>query len=61
MTPLPKRKHTKARTGLRKNAATNRLSIPALVKCANCGELKFPHTVCKFCGKYKAEAAPSAK
>jgi large subunit ribosomal protein L32 len=56
MTPLPKRRHTHARTGLRKNAATNKLSIPSLAKCANCGELKYPHTACSFCGKYKSEA-----
>lgn len=61
MTPLPKRRHTRARTGLRRNATSNRLSIPALMKCANCGELKFPHTACKFCGKYKVEGASTAQ
>lgn len=61
MTPLPKRKHTRARTGLRRNAATNKFAIPALVKCTNCGELKYPHTACKFCGKYKTQSTPVQK
>ncbi|RKN86563.1 50S ribosomal protein L32 [Paenibacillus ginsengarvi] len=30
-----------------------KLSVPGMVKCDNCGELKLAHRVCKVCGTYK--------
>lgn len=53
MTPLPKKKHSRSRSGKRANAVTNKSSIPALVKCSNCGNLKYPHTLCESCGSYR--------
>lgn len=51
MTPLPKKKHAKSRTRVRKS--TKKMSLPKLVKCANCGDLKFPHRICQNCKVYK--------
>jgi len=53
MTPLPKKKHAKSRTRTRK-AAIN-FSLPKLVTCSNCKELKVPHRVCPHCGFYKVQ------
>ncbi|MBI2641577.1 50S ribosomal protein L32 [Candidatus Roizmanbacteria bacterium] len=49
MAPLPKRKHSTQRKGKRKKSRL--MSLPKLVKCQNCGKLKIPHRICKFCGK----------
>ncbi len=53
MTPLPKKKHTRARSNQRKNAATNRLTLSGLAKCPSCGKLKETHRACPHCGFYK--------
>ncbi|OGD88684.1 50S ribosomal protein L32 [Candidatus Curtissbacteria bacterium RIFCSPLOWO2_02_41_11] len=55
MAPLPKKKHAKARTKTRK-AAIN-LSLPHLVTCSKCQNLKLPHRVCPTCGFYKEGVA----
>lgn len=52
MTPLPKRKLSRARQGKRRAAI--KLSLPTLIKCPNCKQMVIPHTVCKFCGYYKS-------
>ena len=52
MTPLPKKKHAKSRTRVRKS--TKKIRLPKLVECSNCKELKFPHKICQNCNKYKA-------
>ncbi|HOK56856.1 MAG TPA: 50S ribosomal protein L32 [bacterium] len=49
--PNPKRKHSKSRTGKRRNSKKVR-SVP-LTKCPNCGAVKLPHFVCNVCGYYK--------
>ena len=49
MTPLPKRKHSTQRKG--KRLATRARTKPNLAKCKNCGKLKLPHRVCKYCKK----------
>ncbi len=51
MTPLPKKRHAKARSRTRRAAI--KLKIPTLVKCVNCGGLRFPHKQCPKCGFYK--------
>ncbi len=50
MTPLPKKRHAKARTRTRKAAI--KLKLPTLVKCPNCDSLKLPHRACSKCGTY---------
>ncbi|MEX2104613.1 MAG: 50S ribosomal protein L32, partial [Bacilli bacterium] len=32
-----------------------KLSVPGMVKCPQCGELKLSHRVCKACGTYKGK------
>ncbi|MFZ6034849.1 MAG: 50S ribosomal protein L32 [Patescibacteria group bacterium] len=49
MAPLPKRKHSTRRTGKRESSKAK--SLPALVKCKNCGKEKLAHRICKYCRK----------
>jgi large subunit ribosomal protein L32 len=49
--PNPKRRHSRARQASRR--ATQRLDIPQLVKCSNCGAAILPHHVCNACGYYR--------
>ncbi|MBI4999442.1 50S ribosomal protein L32 [Candidatus Gottesmanbacteria bacterium] len=51
MAPLPKRRHSTARSGKREK--TRVLERVLLVKCPNCGQVKIPHAVCPGCGQYK--------
>lgn len=32
-----------------------KLGMPGVTKCANCGEMKLSHRVCKACGTYKGQ------
>jgi len=50
MAPLPKRRHSTARSGKRLRAII--LASVSLVKCPNCGQQKKPHLVCPSCGQY---------
>jgi len=49
MTPLPKKKHTRSRSSIRRNA--KKLVLPGLVRCKHCGKLKYSHRECIACGK----------
>ncbi|HOV21069.1 MAG TPA: 50S ribosomal protein L32 [Candidatus Ratteibacteria bacterium] len=51
--PNPKRKHSKSRTGKRRNS--KKIKNVSLSKCPNCGSLITPHSVCPQCGYYKGE------
>ncbi|MFZ5932497.1 MAG: 50S ribosomal protein L32 [Patescibacteria group bacterium] len=51
MPPLPKKKHTRARSGKRR-AKAMAVSLGALTKCAHCGKLRQPHRACPYCGHY---------
>ncbi|MBI3282972.1 50S ribosomal protein L32 [Candidatus Curtissbacteria bacterium] len=51
MTPLPKKKHAKARSRTRKASRT--LNLPSLIRCPKCQSLRFPHRACPSCGWYK--------
>lgn len=53
MTPLPKKRRSTRRQGIRR-AAIN-LPLPQLVACANCHEPTRPHRVCAHCGFYKGK------
>jgi len=53
----PKKKHSKARKRTRRASIT--LKQMALIKCSNCGELTWPHQVCKMCGFYKDKKVSS--
>lgn len=47
----PKRKTSKARRDSRR-AQTYKLSLPGIVECPQCHEMKLAHRVCKECGYY---------
>ena len=47
---VPKRKMSKARRDRRR--ANWKLSVPGMVECPQCHELKMPHRVCTECGYY---------
>ena len=46
----PKRRWSKARTGLRRS--TWKLEKPSFGECSHCHEPVEPHRVCKNCGYY---------
>ena len=48
--PNPKRRHSKSRG--RKRRTHYKASLPALMKCPNCSEMKLRHQVCQKCGFY---------
>ncbi len=50
MTPLPKRRTSKARKNRRRSH--DALTLKHLVPCDNCGEFKIAHRVCPSCGTY---------
>ncbi len=53
MTPLPKRRHSSRRTGLRRSQQANHLKMPQTIKCKKCGELRLPNIACPSCGTYR--------
>lgn len=52
MTPLPKRRISKARQGKRR--ASIKLGLPSLITC-ECGVSKKMHCICPGCGMYKGK------
>ena len=50
----PARKGSKAKRASRR-AQTFKLSMPGMVECPQCHEMKLAHRVCKFCGSYKGK------
>lgn len=50
MGAVPKRRISKARR--RKRRTHDSLTVPHLVACSECGEMKKPHYVCDVCGTY---------
>ncbi|MBA7596586.1 50S ribosomal protein L32 [subsurface metagenome] len=48
--PVPKRRHSKARS--RKRRTHWKLQAPAMSVCPQCHEPKQPHRVCPNCGFY---------
>ncbi|ABK61244.1 50S ribosomal protein L32 [Clostridium novyi A str. 4552] len=47
----PKRKMSKSKRDSRR-AQTFKLSLPGIVECPQCHEMKLAHRVCKDCGYY---------
>ncbi|WP_054949924.1 50S ribosomal protein L32 [Numidum massiliense] len=48
---VPKRRTSKTRKNKRRTHF--KLSVPGMVRCSQCGEMKLAHRVCKNCGTYK--------
>ncbi len=55
----PKRRWSKARTGLRRS--TWKLESPNVIKCAKCQEPVEPHRACKNCGYYDGKEVIAQK
>ena len=49
--PNPKRRHSKSRTGQRKNS--KKIKSFNFSLCPECGDAKLSHSVCPACGYYK--------
>lgn len=49
----PKKRHSVARKGKRREAI--RLSLTSIARCTNCGAANAPHIVCRTCGFYKGQ------
>lgn len=56
----PKEKVSKQRRNTR-HAANYKLSMPSMVECPKCHEMKLAHTACKKCGYYGEEKVMSVK
>ncbi|EKQ53984.1 MULTISPECIES: 50S ribosomal protein L32 [unclassified Clostridium] len=50
----PARKSGKAKVKARR-AQTFKASLPGIVECPQCHEMKLAHRVCKSCGYYKGK------
>ncbi len=55
----PKKRHSRQRQGKRR--ASIKLLPTQTTNCPNCGEKRFPHTICPHCGFYKGRAVVTAK
>jgi len=51
MPPVPKKKHTRSRSGIRRGPKG--LKLPILSPCPSCKKLRVPHVACPHCGFYK--------
>ncbi|HOJ49892.1 MAG TPA: 50S ribosomal protein L32 [Spirochaetota bacterium] len=49
---VPYRRKPKSKSRIRR-AANNKITLPELSICPNCGTKKLPHRVCLKCGYYK--------
>jgi len=56
---VPKKKISKSRRDLRR--ANDHLKPTGYVECANCGEMKLPHHVCRACGYYDSREVVRAR
>ncbi len=59
MSICPKNKSSKGRRDKRR--ANWKMASYNLVKCPKCGELMFPHRVCKNCGTYNKKEIVTVK
>jgi large subunit ribosomal protein L32 len=50
---VPARRTSK--TVKRKRRTHFKLSVPGMVECPSCGEMKLSHRVCKECGTYNGK------
>jgi len=48
--PQPKKKTSHSKQGHTRHHW--KATLPALVKCKSCGEMKFAHKLCRACGYY---------
>ena len=58
--PVPKTRKSKSKRDMRR-ANHDKLPVPTIVACANCGEPSQPHRICNACGFYKGRAILAVK
>lgn len=51
---VPKRRTSSSKRNMRR-AANEKIAVPNLVPCPECGEPSVPHRACPACGKYKGK------
>lgn len=56
---VPKRKMSKSRRDKRR--ANWKLTIPGMVECPQCHQMKLPHRVCSECGHYNGKVVVAAE
>ena len=57
---VPKRRTTRSKRNMRR-ANHDKVIVPQLIACANCGEPSVPHRVCASCGFYKGKKVRELK
>jgi len=50
-----------SKTKKRKRRTHFKISVPGMVVCPNCGEMKLAHRVCRECGHYDGRAVKTVK
>ncbi len=50
-----------SKTAKRKRRTHFKISVPGMVVCPNCGEMKLSHRVCKECGHYNGKVVIEPK
>jgi large subunit ribosomal protein L32 len=55
----PKKRHSRARQGKRRNHI--HLAVKQSIVCPNCSAPQVPHTVCETCGFYKGQQIVKTK
>ena len=55
---VPKRKTSRSRRDKRRNH--QRLAVPSLSACPQCGAAQLPHRICPSCGFYKEREVVAA-
>lgn len=56
---VPQRRTSKTRKRMRRTHF--KLTVPGMVACPQCHEMKLAHRVCKNCGFYKGRAVVNAE
>lgn len=51
---VPKRRTSRSKRDMRRSQ-NEKLAIPSISKCPQCGSPKLPHRVCPNCGTYKGK------
>jgi large subunit ribosomal protein L32 len=57
---VPKRRTSRSKGKIRR-ANHDKVTVPQLIACPNCGEPSVPHRVCASCGHYKGRAVMAPK
>ena len=56
----PKRRTTRSKRDMRR-ANHQKVAVPTIVPCANCGAMMVPHRVCDACGHYDGKEIKKKK